>query len=76
MKIYQWCIFESQLDVLVLEQEISTDNYKILLCDRNRHGPGVAYYKRNGLSYNIRSVFPCEFEKIISLTFYYLTPNQ
>ena len=49
-------ICESKLDASVLEQEIKIDNYKILRCDRNRHGRGVACYIRNDLSYNILSV--------------------
>ena len=57
-------ICESKLDASVLEQEISIDNYKILHCDRNRHGGGAACYIRNDLSYNILSVFPCEIENI------------
>ena len=57
-------ICESKLDASVLEQEISIDNYKILRCDRNRLGGGVACYIRNDLSYNILSVFPCEIEYI------------
>ena len=48
----------------VLEQEIKIDNYKVLQCDRNRQGGGVACYIRNKLSYNILSVFPCEIENI------------
>ena len=42
-------ICESKLDVSVLEQEINIDNYKILRCDRNRQGGGVACYIRNDL---------------------------
>ena len=57
-------ICESKLDASVLEQEISIDNYKILHCDRNRLGGGVACYIRNDLNYNILSVFPCEIEYI------------
>ena len=57
-------ICESKLDASMLEQEISIANYKILRCDRNRHGGGVAYYMRNDLSYYILSVFPCEIENI------------
>ena len=57
----------------VLEQEINIDNYKILRCDRNRHGGGVACYIRNDLSYNILSVFPCEIENIF---FKILLPNS
>ena len=45
-------ICESKLDASVLEQEINIDNYKILRCDRNRQGGGVARYIRNDLSYN------------------------
>ena len=65
-------ICESKLDASVLEQEISIDNYKILHCDSNRHGGGVACYIRNDLSYNILSVFPCETENIF---FEILLPN-
>ena len=42
-------ICESKLEVSVLEQEINIDNYKILRCDRNRQGGGVACYIRNDL---------------------------
>ena len=66
-------ICESKLDPSVLEQEISLDNYKILRCDRNRHGGGVACYVRNYLSYNILSVFPSETENIF---FEILLPNS
>ena len=45
-------ICESKLDASVLEQETIIDNYKILRCDRNRQGGGVARYIRNDLSYN------------------------
>ena len=66
-------ICESKLDVSVLKQEISIDNYKILRCDRNRQGGWVAGYIRNYLSYNIISVFPCEIENIF---FKILLPNS
>ena len=46
-------INETKLDESVLEPEIQIDDYKILRCDRNRHGGGVACYIRNDLSYNI-----------------------
>ena len=62
-------ICESKLDASVLEQEISFDNYKILRCDRNRDGGGVACYVRNNLSYNILSVFPSEIENNILSVF-------
>ena len=65
-------ICESNLDASVLEQEISIDNYKILRCDRNRQGGGVACYIRKDLSCNILSVFPCEIENIF---FEILLPN-
>ena len=39
-------ICKSKLDASVLEQEICLSNYKILRCDRNRHGRGVACYVR------------------------------
>ena len=57
-------ISESKLDESVLEHEIQIDDYKILRCDRNRHGGGVACYIRNDLSYNIISVFPSEIESV------------
>ena len=80
-------ISESKLDESVLEPDIEIDNYKILRCDRNRHGGGVACYIRNDLSYNIISVFPSEIEsvffeillpnsKLIKAGTLYLPPNQ
>ena len=66
-------IYESKLDTSALEQEINIDNYKILRCDRSRHGGGVACYIRNDLSYNILSVFPREIENIF---FEILLPNS
>ena len=56
-------ISESKLDESVLEPEIEIDDYKILRCDRNRHGGDVACCVRNELSYNIISVFPSEIRK-------------
>ena len=51
-------ISESKLDESVLEPEIEIDDYKILRCDRNRHGGGVACYIRNDLTPSeIESVF-------------------
>ena len=35
-------ISESKLDESVLEPEIEIDDYKILRCNRNRHGGGAA----------------------------------
>ena len=66
-------ICESKLDASVLDPEISIDNYKILRCDRNRQGGGVACYVRNDLSYNTLSVFPREVENIF---FEILLPNS
>ena len=66
-------ISESKLDESVLEPEIQIDDYKILRCDRNRHGGGVACYIRNDLSYNIISVFPSEIESVF---FEILLPNS
>ena len=66
-------ISESKLDESVLEPEIQIDDYKILRCDRNRHGGGVACYIRNYLSYNIISVFPSEIESVF---FEILLPNS
>ena len=65
-------ISESKLDESVLEPEIQIDDYKILRCDRNRHGGGVACYIRNDLSYN-GSGFPSE---IKSIFFQILLPNS
>ena len=48
------------------------DDYKVLRCDRNRHGGGVACYIRNELSYNIISVFQSEIESVF---FEILLPN-
>ena len=53
------------LTLSVLQQEISIDNYKIMHCDRNRHGGVVACYIRNDLSYNVLPVFPCKIENIL-----------
>ena len=66
-------ISESKLDESVLEPEIQIDDYKILRCDRNRHGGGVACYIRNDLNYNILSVFPREIESVV---FQILLPNS
>ena len=66
-------IKESKLDESVLEPEIQIDYYKILRCDTNRHGGGVACYIRNDLSYKIISVFPREIE---SNFFEILLPNS
>ena len=57
-------ICESKLDALVLEQEISIDNYKIMRCYRNKHGGFVACYIRNDLSYYTLSSFLCEIKAI------------
>ena len=69
-------ISESKLDESVLEPEIEIDDYKILRCDRNRHGGGVACYIRNDLSYNIISIFPSEIESVFFEILFYLIPNQ
>ena len=66
-------ISESELDEFVLEPEIEIDDYKILRCNRNRHGGGVACYIRNDLSYNIISVFQSEIESVF---FEILLPNS
>ena len=65
-------IKESKLDESVLEPEIQIDYYKILRCDTNIHGGGVACYIRNDLSYNIISVLPREIESVF---FEILLPN-
>ena len=66
-------INESKLDESVLEPEIEIDDYKILRCDRNRHGGGVACYIRNDWSYIIISVFPSQIESVF---FEILLPNS
>ena len=66
-------ISESKLDESILEPEIEIHDYKILRCGRNRHGGGVACYIRNGLNYNIISVFPSESESVF---FEILLPNS
>ena len=56
----------------MIAQGINIDNYKILRCDRNRPGGGVACYIRNNLSYNMKndlsyhilSAFPCKTKNI------------
>ena len=66
-------ISESKLDESVLELEVQVDDYKILRCDRNRPGGGVACYIRNDLSYNSLSVFPREIESVF---FEIILPNS
>ena len=56
-----------------MKPEIQIDDYKILRCNRNRYGGGVACYIRNDLSYNILSVFPREIESVF---FEILLPNS
>ena len=58
-------ICESKLNASLLDPEISINNHKILRCDRNSQGGGVACYVRNDLSYNTLSVFPREVENIL-----------
>ena len=65
-------INESKLNESILEPEIEICDYKILRCDTNRHGGGVAFHIRNDLSYNI-SVFPSEIESVF---FEILLPNS
>ena len=66
-------IYEPKLDASVLDPETNIDNYKILRCDRNRQGGGVACYVKNDLSYNTLSVFPREAENIF---YEILLPNS
>ena len=66
-------ISESKLDESVLELEVQVDDYKILRCDRNRPGGGVACYIRNDLSYNSISIFPREIESVF---FEIILPNS
>ena len=66
-------ICESKFDILVLEQQISIDNYKILRCDRNRHGGAAACYVRNDLNYSICFAQRNVSFEIIPLKFYCLT---
>ena len=64
---------ESKPDESVLEPETQIDDHKILRCDRNRHGGGVACYIRNYLSYNILPVFSREIKCVF---FEILLPNS
>ena len=57
-------ISESKLDDSVSTSEIQIDEYDLLRCDRNTHGGGVACYIRSELSYNAKSYFPKDVEKI------------
>ena len=66
-------ISESKLYESVLKPEIQINDYKVLWCDRDRHGGGVARYLRNNLSYSIISVSPRE---IGSVFFEILLPNS
>ena len=65
-------ISESKLNDSVLPSEIHIDNYNTLRCYRNRHGGGIVRYIRNDLSYDVKSFFPPEIEKIF---FELLLPN-
>ena len=64
-------ISESKLDDSILSSEIHIDNYNTLHCDWNRHGGGVVCYIRNDLSFDIKSFFPPEIEKIFYFLYYY-----
>ena len=66
-------ISECKLYESVLKPEIQINDYKVLWCDRDRHGGGVARYLRNDLSYSIISVSPRE---IRSVFFEILLPNS
>ena len=46
----------------VLDPEIYTENYEILLFDRNWHGGGVTCYIRSDISYKLNSFRPNEIE--------------
>ena len=65
-------ISESKLDDFVPTSKIQIVEYDLLRCDRNRHGEGVICYIRNDLSYNVKSYFPKDIEKIF---FKLLLPN-
>ena len=64
-------ISESKLDDSILSSEIHIDNYNTLHCDWNRHGGGVVCYIRNDLSFDVKSFFPPEIEKIFYFLYYY-----
>ena len=63
----------SKLNDSVLSSEIHIDNYNTFCCGWNRHGGGVIWYIRNGLSYDVKSFFPPEIENIFSEI---LLPNK
>ena len=50
-------ISETKIDDSVLNSEIDIENYEIIRRDRNRHGAGVACYKKRYLFYKIKYIF-------------------
>ena len=65
-------ISKSKLDDSVLSSEIHIDNYDTLCCGRNRHGGKIVCYVRNDLSFDVKSFFLPEIEKVF---FEILLPN-
>ena len=65
-------ISKSKLDDSVLSSEIHIDNYDTLCCGRNRHRGKVVCYVRNDLSFDVKSFFLPEIEKVF---FEILLPN-
>ena len=52
----------------VLDPEIYTENYEILLFDRNWHGGGVTCYIRSDISYKLNSFRPNEIENNFNIS--------
>ena len=55
-----------------MSSETYTDNHSTLRCDRNRHGGRAVCYIRNDFSYDVKSIFQPEIEKLLLKT---LLPN-
>ena len=45
------CLCETFIDCNVADDEISTQEYSVILRNRNRHGGGVLIYVKNGIKY-------------------------
>ena len=45
------CLCETFIDCNVADDEISTQEYSVVLRNRNRHGGGVLIYVKNGIKW-------------------------
>ena len=57
-------ITESKLDSSVMNAEVNINGYSIIRNDRTRNGGSVAYYIRNDLCFNIKSIFSNPIEHV------------